>query len=80
MLDQISPNPPRETVKVDDGVKESVRGQLEERFEAKEDRGESVQVTRRVVQDLRHVDLLQASNRVQEWEEERKILILFKQN
>ena len=43
------------------------------------DRGESVQISTSVVSDLTQVDLLQASNWVQEWEEERRILILFKQ-
>ena len=66
------------TLKVDDDKKDSVRGQLQERFHATADRGESVQLTRRVVQDLTHVDIIKASNRVQEWEDERRILILFK--
>ena len=78
VLDQMSPNPPSQTLKVDADLKDSVRGQLQERFQAKEDWGESVQFTRRVVQDLTHVDIIQASNRAQEWEEEQRVLILFK--
>ena len=79
VVDRMSPNPPSQALKVDADLKDSVHGQLQERFQAKEDCGESVQLTRCVVQDLTHVDIIQASNQVQEWEEERRILILFKQ-
>ena len=43
-------------------MKVSVRGQLQERFQAKEDRGESLQPARRIVQDLTHIDMLPRSD------------------
>merc|ERR1711966_73119 len=79
VLGQMSPNQLAQTHKVDDNEKDSVRGQLQKRFPATEDPGESVQLTRRVVQDLTRVDIIKASNRVQEWDAERRILIRFKQ-
>ena len=58
VLDQMSLNPPYQTLKVDTDLKDHVRGQLQERFQAKDDRGKSVQLTRCVVQDLTRVDII----------------------
>ena len=49
VISQMSPNSIRESVKVDDSVRESVRGNLQERFESKGKRGESVPSTSGVV-------------------------------
>ena len=49
VINQMSPNPIRESVKVDDSVRESVRGNLQEQFESKGKRGESVRSSSGVV-------------------------------
>ena len=53
---------------------------IQECFPTKEDRGESVQPASRIVQDLNDVDVIQASDRVQQWEEEQRLLLTFKQS
>ena len=67
----MSPNRPVQNRTIETKVKDSVRGQLQECFPTKEDRGESVQPESPIVQDLNDVDVVQASDRVQQWEEEQ---------
>ena len=52
VLDQISPSPTSETVKIDDSVKESVRGQLNKRFDVQGE--DDVQGERRILQGLKN--------------------------
>ena len=76
----ISPKVQVKKRNIEPDIMGSINSQIEACFPPKVDRGESFQPASLFVQDLKNIDEIQASNRAQQWKEERRILSAFKQS